>query len=545
MEEVKSGFLKINASHGFDEAKSSFCHYEDIFKEFNLEISAYKNENLSLKNKIISLKNLNSILVEQVRLFTLKVYGKKSEKISPEQLYLFNEAEKGAADERIIPDPSKEDKILIPAHERIRGKRQAISPVFPRVEVIHDLKEEEKICPEHKVEMVKISEEISEQLDIIPAKVQVIQNIRYKYSCPICEGNIKLAALPPACIPKSNASPGLLAHLITGKFQDHLPFYRQEGILNRLGMNLTRGTICRWMLKIAELVQPLINIMMEDLLASHYIHCDETWLKVIKEKNSKSFMWVLVNGDKKGPQITIYHYDPSRRGQVALGLLEDFEGYLQTDGFKAYNLVAEIFKKIIHLACWAHARRKFYDAFMSLPKDKKTANTLSYQGYSFIKEIYKIENTLCLDKSPEEVKNIRQQNTKPILNKMREWLDENISKVPPKTNTGKAMGYVDGLWPKLLVFLEDGRLSPDNNPCENKIRPFAVGRKNWLFANIPEGAQASASLYSLIESAKANHHEPYFYLKKVFELIPLASTLEDFEKLLPYKMPPQTYLKFS
>jgi len=401
--------------------------------------------------------------------------------------------------------------------------------------VEHDLSDHEKMC-DCGCQKTHISEEVSEQLDIVPAVVQVIQHRRKKYACKTCEGKIKTAALPKQPIPKSNASPGLLAHIAVAKYQDGLPLFRMETIFGRLGIHLPRNTQANWMIKCSELLQPLYNLLNDQLLASGYIHTDETPVQVLNEPNkspeSKSYMWIRKTGDPN-QKIILFDYASSRRADVAQSLLPDYQGYLQTDDYAGYNRVAKT-EDIIQLGCFAHARRKFIDAQKVTPS-KKGQVSKADMAVEMIKKLYAIEKAIK-DKSRDEKYSVRQEKSKAQLEKIKSWLDKALLNTLPKGKTGEALAYMYKNWEKLTVYIKDGRLNIDNNPVENAIRPFAIGRKNWLFSDSQKGAKASAILYSLIETAKANDLEPYIYLKTIFTKLPQFESLEDVEILLPWNV---------
>lgn len=269
------------------------------------------------------------ILQEQLHLLTAKRFGPSSEKAHPDQIRLFNEAELEAV------TPSEDEgqaTIVIPTHQRRVGGRKPLPPQLPRIEIVHDLAEEEKICPHDGVVLTAIREEICEQLDIVPAKVRVLRHVRKKYACPHCQQGVKTAALPSQPIPKSLASPGLAAHIAVGKYQDGLPLYRQEKILGRIGIEISRATLAFWMIELGRLVQPVINLLRDQLLAYDIVHMDETTVQVLKEAGktaqSKSYVWVQ-RGGLPGRPIILFDYDPSRSQHVPLRLLEGYRGYLE------------------------------------------------------------------------------------------------------------------------------------------------------------------------------------------------------------------------
>lgn len=473
-------------------------------------------------------------LSEQLKLLNARRFGPSSEQRDHGQLSLFNEAEAASGAEASSPEAT--GTIVVSAHRR-RGHRQALPEQLERVVVEHDLPEAEKRCP-CGAPLQRIGEDTSEQLDIIPAQIRVIRHVRPRYACPCCEEGVHSAPLPPQPIPKSNASPGLLAFLVVSKFVDGLPLHRIEKQFQRLGVALTRATQARWMIALATLLAPLLTLLREELRASALIQMDETVVQVLKEPQRKptnpSYMWVQCTGPPERP-IILYQYHHSRAGQVASALLADVTGYVQSDGYKAYDLAIKANPGIVHCGCWAHVRRKFDDALKAQGTGAKTGK--AKEGLAWIAQLYAIEKTL-IDVAPEQRALARQHQGAAILEHMRQWLEQSVHQVPPKSLTGKAIGYALGEWDKLVRYLEDGRIPIDNNRCENAIRPFVIGRKNWLFADTPAGADASAALYSLVETAKANGLEPYRYLRRLFAELPKATTLAELEMLLPWRIDP-------
>ena len=317
------------------------------------------------------------------------------------------------------------------------------------------------------------------------------------------------------------------------KYADSLPLYRQSNILNRFGIEMNRTTLANWMIKCGDLVQPLINRFEEQLLSQPFIHMDETPVQVLNEAGktaeSKSYMWVRSAGPP-GQRITLFDYDPSRSGAVPKRLLADYRGALMLDGYEGYEPVCRE-QSLTRLGCWVHARRKFVD----VSKASKKKNSHAAYAIKLMAKLYAIEKA-NKDASPDARYQARLENAKPIIDKLKRWLDETKPKVPPKTTLGKALHYLDHQWPRLVGYLKDGRYPIDNNVVENAIRPFAIGRKNWLFSASVKGAKASANLYSLIETAKANGLEPYAYLKHVFTQLPNAQSYDDVDQLLPINM---------
>lgn len=483
------------------------------------------------------------LLQEQLNLAIARRFAARSEKLSPDQIRLFDEAEASALDAGADLDDSDDDAVTVPAHRRRKSGRRPLPENLTRVDVVHELPEEERLCPHDGRALKEIGDVTSEQLDIVPATIRVLRHVRKQYACD-CGQCFKTAALPPQPIPKSNASPGLLAHITVSKYQDALPLHRQETILQRIGVDIPRATLASWMIRGGTLVQPLINLMRDHLLAYDVLQMDETTVQVLKETGktaqSRSYLW-LQRGGPPGEPVVLFDYDPSRGQAVPLRLLEGFAGYLQTDGYDGYNAVVAA-NNLVHVGCWAHARRKFHEAVQAQGKKAKgKASTASagkaQQGLASIQKLYRIER-LGQDLAADDRQVLRQEEALPILEQLRAWLDKSLPQVPPGTATGKALNYLHNEWSKLMVYLRDGRLRMDNNLAENAIRPFVLGRKNWMFSDSVAGVKASANLYSLIETAKANGLEPYDYLRRVFTELPKAQSVDAIEALLPWNVKP-------
>ena len=498
---------------------------------------------LSKKDKIIADKDTRIALLEElVALQKSSRFGASSEKSSDQQ-EMFNEAELTEqvdaiqAKQTLEPEPTETEQASGEPTVKASSKRgrKPLPKELPRIRIEHDLSEAEKLCP-CGCQRTLIGEEISEQLDIIPAKIRVLQHVRKKYACKACEDGVQTAELPLQPIPKSNASAGLLAHVAISKYQDALPLYRQEAILSRSGVDIPRNTLANWMIKAGALLEPLLTLCEQTLLAYPVMHCDETTVQVLKEKDrkaqNKSYMWVRVGGPPAQP-VRLFHYAAGRGGSVACELLNGYTGYLQTDDYAGYNAVCAK-NEITQLGCWAHARRKFIEAQKATHiKGKAKKVGKADVVISLISKLYAIEKKIK-DLNADGKYNIRQQESVPQLEKIRIWLDKTLHQALPKGTLGKALGYLNKNWDKLTVYSKDGRLNIDNNPAENAIRPFVIGRKNWLFSATVSGAESSANFYSLIETAKANGLEPYSYLRHVFTLLPQAQTQESVAALLPW-----------
>jgi hypothetical protein len=310
-----------------------------------------------------------------------------------------------------------------------------------------------------------------------------------------------------------------------------------------MGIDMPRATLSQWMIRAGALVQPVINLLRDRLLEGEAIHCDETTLQVLKEPDKAasaiSYMWVQVSG-RYEPPVVLFDYDASRSGAIPKRLLGDFNGFLHTDGFEGYGAVCRN-NGITQIGCWAHVRRKYDEALKAAginprkppagappPKARRPL-----QALGFMQRLFAIEHRIR-EAEPEERWRVRQTESAPVVEAFRAWLDETLPKVVPGSAIGKALSYTVSQWPKLIRFLDDGRAELHNNRAENAIRPFVIGRNNWKFSDTVAGAKASANLYSLIETAKANGLEPYGYLRRLFQELPKAESLETIEALLPW-----------
>lgn len=500
---------------------------------FRLQINQHRTQIRLKDEQIKSFKDEIDILHEALRLARAQRFASQSEKLPSNQSELFNEVEVFGEKEAAETQP---DSIEVPAHTRRRPKREPLPAHLPREELIIDLPENEKICVKDGSALKEIGAEVSEQLDIIPAKIKVIRTIRKKYICPCCEdkANIKTAPLPETILPKSNATAGLLAYITTSKYVDALPMYRLEQIFKRYGIDIPRNTMCRWMIELTDKLTPLYNMMEEDLLTSDYIGCDETRVQVLKEDGkaaqTQSYMWVRTRHGPGINPIVLFDYDPTREKEVPMRLLKGFKGFLQTDGYAGYDEICSD-PDIIRVGCMAHVRRKFVDVHKASQKKGGNANMI----LQLIQKLYKIEEEIK-DKTNDCRKQIRLEESKPILNEIKTWLDVSQNKYPPQGLMGKAILYAMNQWEYVINYLKDTRLAIDNNFTENRIRPFAIGRKNWLFSDSVAGAKASAMIYSILQTARGNGLEPYTYMRHLLTELPKCQSSEQIENLLPHKI---------
>ena len=468
-------------------------------------------------------------LLEQFRLAQQKQFGASSEG-HPGQGELFNEAE-----ELVAETPAEQEDI---SYTRNKPKRKSLPKSLPREVIIHDIAEEDKVCACCNSELHKIGEDTAEKLEFIPAQVKVIEHVRPKYACRVCEkdgisNHIKQAPVPPSVIPKGYATPSLLSQIITSKYQFGLPLYRQEAMFKQYGIELSRKTMADWMITCADLLEPLYERLHELILEQPIIAADETTLKVVSEDKAKCYMWVYTSGadSPKGtlpnsdiPNIVLYDYQSSRAGQCAVDYLQGYTGYLQVDGYAGYH------KTLATLAgCWAHARRKFVEA--KTAQGKHSSGRADW-ALNHIQKLYRIE-TQIKTRTPEERQKIRQEKSLPLLKQFEAWLIKSESQVLAKSKLGEAITYCLNQWSKLNTYTKNGHLNIDNNRAERAIKPFVIGRKNWLFSQTAKGAKASAMLYSMIETAKANGLTPFDYMMYLLENLSAQNT--DIEQLLPWR----------
>lgn len=480
-----------------------------------------------------------ALLEEYLRLERLRRFGPSSEK-NPNQGEIFDEVELEICaieenDEGEDSGDDEDDSSSEGAKSKKKPGRKALSSSLPRHQVYIDLSDEEKAGA-----LDTYYTKVKEELDIIPAKARVVEYMQEKAVFADEDGRRILSAdLPLHPLGKAIASPGTLAHVIVSKYCDGLPLYRLEGMMERYGGGVTRTTMANWLIRLTRELRPLIHLMREHQNGSNYLQMDETRVQVLKEPGysvtSDKWMWVVRGGPPGSPCI-IFTYDPSRSQEVPLRLLEGFRGYLQADGYAGYGAVCRA-NGLVHLGCMDHARRKFREAKKAQPKESKTQGRVSKADVALgkIGKLYMVERRIET-LTPQERYRERQAKSVPLLNDLRAWLDKNAPKVAKDSLTRTAMTYMLNQWDKLIRYCDDGRLHISNALAENAIRPFAVGRRNWLFADTPAGASASALYYSLVETAKANHIEPYAYFKHILDRIAYADTVEKMEALLPWNV---------
>ena len=517
-----------------------------LLNQKNKELEAEKKEKEDLRMEYLRLQEkLSSLLTHR--------FCSHSEKADKQPLLFDFE------DEDLIPsDPETAETVAgegpyreIKVREYIRRKcgRKAIDDSTPTKQIYHDIPEEEKVCA-CGCRLKKVGENSTKRLRIIPAKMYAVEDIYPKYACPNCEGSgdednpvFRQAPAAKYFIPKSIATNELLAYVMTNKFCEHMPFYRQEKAFERRCITVTRADMSNWQEQIYERLKPLDSLIMEHIKTGTTMNMDETTVRVLKYKNrtenenrKKSYVW-LGTGGPKNKKAVIYRYYESRNAKFIKPFINGFKGWLQTDEYPGYETALKEHSllypddKIIHVACLAHVRRKFFDASLN-GKSPGAGKAVKY-----IQLIYKKEEELIeMNLPPEELVSKRKELIKPVFDEFHEWLLEMEPKVPPTLKFGRAINYALSSWQHLLNYLDCPDLFVDNSIAERSIKPFVIGRKNWLFSGSEKGAESSCFLFTLIENAKYYHLDPYEYLRCVFDQSVNCQTKKDFEKLLPWNI---------
>ena len=476
-----------------------------------------------------------------------RLYGPKSEQFRPDQPTLFDGAAEPApppaAPLPAAPEPTTGAK------KKGHGRRR-LPADLKRERVVHDISEPEKVCPCCRTPRTRIGEETSEQLDYRPAKLFVWEHVRLKYACVNClkKGSespmtsdmpvspIVVAAKPAQPIDKGLPGPGLLAHIITSKYADHLPLHRQESMLARQGVDLARSTLAGWMAAVADLLTPLYQLMLADVLKSCVVQTDETRVPVLdpgRKQTKPGRLWVFV-GDRDHPH-TVYDYTPTKARDGPARILKDYRGFLQAD---AANVFDEFYRPgaIVEVACWAHARRHFHDA-------RDTDAARSAEALTRIRDFYLVEDDardliarreLVGDAADAVRLQLRHDRTTAKLAEFAAWLDDQAPRVLPKSPIGQAIAYARRQWAALTRFTEHGFLNIDNNASERALRAVAVGRKNWLFAGSDAGGHTAAVLYTMTQTCRRHGIDPYVYLQDVLSRFPNSSP-DDLSPFLPHR----------
>lgn len=486
--------------------------------------------------KIAELEQQLKWLMSQLSLHKHNKFSSSSEKADENQLRIFNEAETNTVP--VLPEP-KLTEVKAHFRKKTRLTTDKLPDDIPVEIVVHELPEEKCICPQCRGKLHKMGKETREELKIIPAKAVIIRHERYVYACRSCENTaesvpVLKATLPEPVIKGGFASPETVAHLAVQKYMMASPLYRQEQEWKENGILLSRQTMANWLVKASEdWLEPLYREMREQLRNHPVLHADETVVQVLKEPGkkaqSKSYMWLYRTGGEAKHPLVIYDYQPDRRHIRPGHFLKGFKGYLHADGYEGYHKLHE---EIIVVGCLAHLRRKFFDALKILPQEKK-AESNAGRAVAYIDKLFHLEKRF-VSLSHEDRKNKRDQLSKPVFDEFYDW----VLGLPalPNSLLGKAVCYAKSQRKYLGRYLLDGRLEISNNRAERSIRPFVIGRKNWLFANTPNGARASAIYYSLLVTAKENGLNPFEYLTWIFTNAPNLGKpgyASDVKELLP------------
>ena len=445
-------------------------------------------------------------LGHRLDLLLRRLYGPRSERVDPGQLLLFADQAEGAPDTVPALDSPVESPAPSPTGRAKGHGRRPLPADLPRERRVHEIPPEHRACPECGHDRSPIGEEVSEQLDYRPASLFVVEHVRVKVACRHCQGHVAVADKPPQPIEKGLPGPGLLAQVITSKFGDHLPLYRQEGIFARHGVELSRKTLCGWMAQSAWLLEPIWRAMKAAVLESRVIQTDDTTVPVLDRRLDwarTARLWVYL-GDRDHP-YAVYDYTADRGRDGPEKFLGDYKGYLQADAYSGYDRIYS--RGVVEVGCFAHARRKFYDARTSDPER-------AHEALARVRLLYEVETEgKGLDEAGRLV--LRRERSVPLLERLGAWLDEQARVVLPKSPIGAAIGYARSNWAALNRFPEAGYLEIDNNASERAVKPVALGRKNWLFAGSEGGGRAAAILFSLATTCKALKIDPFGYLRDV------------------------------
>jgi transposase len=498
-------------------------------------------------------------LEHHLHLLLKRIYGSTSEKFDPRQGVLFDAQAGGEeATAAAAPPPAPEARPASgsAAKNRDRHGRGRIPDEIEREEVVHDLSDAEKAALGGVENLVELPPETSEQLDWRPSTLFVTVHVRKKYArkeqlpesgLTLAEQNVVVAKKPAEAIPGSLAGPGLMAQVIVSKGTDHLPLHRLEGIFQRQGMRISRQTMDGWWLATAEFLQPLYRLAVEEVLASHVIHTDDTQVKVRdawrKLKHKGSF-WTYV-GDPRHA-LTVFDYTPKHTRDGPATFLREYRGYLQADAFNGYDgLYLHSGGRIIEVGCWAHARRKFHECRRQDSARMETALAWIGKLYAIEKDLRERCQGAWQDLSLEEravrIAAERQERSQPLLTDFHAWLEAEAPRVLPKSAARGAMDYTLSNWAALSVYPQDGWLNIDNNTAENAVRGICLGRRNWLFCGSDRGGRAAAIHFSLLASCKRHGHDSWIYLRDVLTRLPAmlpGASKEELLALLPHRWKP-------
>jgi len=498
-------------------------------------LSVVGQANQALQHKQLRIE----LLEEKLRLLQQQRFGASSEKHPGQgELQLWNEAELLVAAAVAELEP---ETIPVAGHSRQRKPARVLPAELPRVDIVHDLPESQKTC-DCGEKLVHIGDEVLEQLAIVPQRFFVRRHLRRKYACA-CKGCMRSAAMPAQPLPASQASPQLLAHVMVSKYHDALPLYRQEKMARREGLELPRAKLARWLIEAATLFQVLYNLLQDAFSSYDIAFADETGIQVLKEDGrtpqSKSYLWLRRGGPPEQP-VVLVDYAPSRAGHIAHGLLEDFNGYLVCDAYGGYGPSIKA-NGLLPVYCNDHARRKFAEVLKGLiktPADQhKAQQWVATQALAWYQRLYALE-ARAKHYTPLARLQLRQLQALPLWDSFLRWAKDTQAKGVAHTGTREALQYLLNHADNLRRYCSDGRLPISNILSEHVAKTIALARKNFLFADTAAGAHASAMIYSVLESAKANQHHPQQYLSILLTELPNAATVEHIESLLPWNITP-------
>lgn len=515
------------------------------------EIETYA---VSMTDKVEQLSMQLSWYEEQLRLSRKKRFGASSEKTDAAQINMFNEAESEAQEDRKEPSMGE---VKPPTSRKKKGHKDQLLKPLPKETISYTLSEEEALCPVCGERLHEMKKEVRKELVVIPAKYIVREHVTYSYACRNCEKHgieapVVKAGAKEGLFRNSIASASLVSDIIIKKYQQAQPLYRQEQALRLQGLRLSRQSMANWIVQAAnQYLKPLYELLHEELLQRAVIHADETTLEVLKEPgrdaSTESYMWLYRSGgcDAKQP-IVLYEYQPSRSGEIPKAFLAGFHGYLQTDGYAGYHKVTDARPQVIPVGCMAHARRKFDEALKALPKDADAKHAKAAVGLAYCNRLFAVERA-CEEKELdyEARRAYRMEHAKPVWEAFLTWAKDTLPQALPKSKLHEALQYVSKQAIPLGNYLLDGRLELSNNRAERSIKPFVIGRKNWLFSNTPKGADASAIIYSIMETAKESGLKPFEYFQHLLEELPQIDRTdkEKLKRYLPYSDALPAYCK--
>lgn len=511
-----------------------------------LEAKLKENEAEYTESKAELKKNHESkiqALLERIQFLLHQQFGRRSERFNPDQYQLFNEAE---LTDRACPDEDEEEPetpIDVKPHTRARSNaRNPIPDHLPRVDVHHELKDQERQCP-CGCELLRIGEDIQEQLSIVPRLYFVTRHIRGRYACS-CKESAKNSPMPAHPLPGAQVTPVFLAHIMVSKLTDGLPLYRQEKQAAREGLDLPRAKLARWFIRGSELFQPVLNRLMDTFFDYDIALSDDTRIRVLKTDESnprtQSALWIRRGGPPDKP-VVLVDYKPSKSGEAAYSLLEDFQGTLVCDGASNFNLSVKRNRLILAL-CNDHARRRFNKVHEVLSKEKtlKSAMAIASQGLRQYNALYAIERRLTkAGADAQERLHVRQEEAQPLWDDFLEWAKEKLVDGVRHAGTTDALNYLLKHAEGLQTYCNDGRLPISNIKSEHVAKTIAIARKNFMFCDTEAGAEASGRAFSVIETARANGHNPHKYLSVLLTELPNVKSLAEVDALLPWSLTPE------